>query len=57
VLPEVAVQGTVQTGKPAWASTAPLWAGAVGLGLMVFVPPIRLRRRGPPVAEDLPASP
>jgi polysaccharide biosynthesis protein PslJ len=57
VLPVVAAQGTVQTGKPAWATTAPLWAGAVGLGLMLFVPPIRLRRRGTPVADPQSASP
>ena len=58
VLPVVAVQGTVQTGKPAWATTAPFWIGAVGLGLMLFVPPVRLRRRAPPpMADRLPASP
>jgi hypothetical protein len=46
VVPVVTAQGTVNTGKPAWATTAPLWVGLVGLGLALFVPPIRLRRRG-----------
>jgi hypothetical protein len=45
VVPVVTAQGTVNTGKPAWATTAPLWVGLVGLGLALFVPPIRLRRR------------
>lgn len=45
VVSVVTAQGTVNTGKPAWASTAPLWLGLVGLGLALFVPPIRLRRR------------
>jgi hypothetical protein len=53
-VPVVAAQGVVQTGKPAWATTAPFWVGAIGLGLMLFVPPVRLRRRAPPVAD--PAS-
>lgn len=45
VLPVISAQGTIQTGKPAWATTAPLWVGATGLGLMLFVPPLRLRRK------------
>ena len=47
-LPVVAAQGTVETGRPAWATTAPFWVGAVGLGLMLFVPAIPLRRRRAP---------
>ncbi len=37
---------TVQVGKPAWAVTAPLWAGAAGLVAMLLVPGRRRRRPG-----------
>jgi hypothetical protein len=36
---------TIQTGKPAWATTAPLWIGAVGAAAMFVIPPARPRRR------------
>lgn len=35
----------IQTGRPAWATTAPLWCTVVGLLLMLLVPPLRFRRR------------
>ena len=35
----------VQTGRPAWATTAPFWCAVVGLLLMLLVPPVPLRRR------------
>ena len=41
---EYARVGTLQTGKPAWATTAPLWMGLVGLVAMVLVPPFTRRR-------------
>lgn len=41
------ISTTMQTGKPAWAVTAPLWAAAGGVGLMLWVPPLRRRRRRP----------
>lgn len=39
------VSSTMQSGRPAWAVTAPLWIGACGLGLMLLVPPLPVRRR------------
>jgi hypothetical protein len=39
--------GTVATGKPSWAKTAPLWLGAAGLAAVLVIPPIRRRRRNP----------
>ncbi len=38
------VSSAMQHGKPAWATTAPLWVGAVGLGL-ALVGPVGIRRR------------
>jgi hypothetical protein len=35
----------IQTGRPAWATTAPLWCAVVGLLLMLLVPPLRFLRR------------
>lgn len=35
----------VQTGRPAWATTAPFWCAVAGLLLMLQVPPLRFRRR------------
>ncbi|MGH9028879.1 MAG: hypothetical protein ACRDV4_04615, partial [Acidimicrobiales bacterium] len=43
--------GTIQSGRPAWATTAPLTGGALGLGAMLLFPP-RRRRRRPPVASE-----
>ena len=37
----------VQTGRSAWATTAPFWCAVVGLLLMLLVPPLPLRRRTP----------
>jgi O-antigen ligase len=42
---EIFANGTIATGKPSWAKTAPLWGGAVGLAVVLLVPPIRRRRR------------
>jgi hypothetical protein len=39
--------GTIATGKPSWAKTAPLWVGALGLAVVFWVPPMRWRRRTP----------
>lgn len=39
------ISSTMQSGKPAWAVTAPLWAGATGAAVMLLVPPVPLRRR------------
>jgi len=36
--------GAIETGKPAWAKTAPLWGGVVGAFLMLLWPRT-LRRR------------
>jgi O-antigen ligase len=44
---ETSTIGTIATGKPSWAKTAPLWGGAVGLAATLLVPPIRRRRRTP----------
>ena len=38
---------SVQTGRPAWATTAPFWCAVVGLLLMLLVPPLPFRRRIP----------
>jgi hypothetical protein len=35
---------TLQVGKPAWATTGPVWGGLLGLLVALLVPPIRLRR-------------
>ena len=44
VLPaEITPVGTIETGKPAWATTAPLWMGLVGLAAMFLVPPLTRR--------------
>lgn len=51
VLPDIAPVGTVATGKPAWATTAPLWLGTAGLVAVLLVPPLRRRRRDV-TAED-----
>jgi hypothetical protein len=56
IVPLVTAQGTVHTGKPAWASTAPLWVGLVGLGLALFVPPIPFRRRNRAVPDPVPLT-
>jgi hypothetical protein len=42
---EGGASGPLERGKPTWAVTAPLWAGAVGLYLMLSVPPLGRRRR------------
>ncbi len=42
---ETSAMGTIATGKPSWAKTAPLWAGAAGLAAALLVPPTRWRRR------------
>jgi hypothetical protein len=47
--------GTVATGKPSWAKTAPLWCGVAGLAAVFMVPPIRRRRR--PSQPDGPNRP
>ena len=36
---------SIQTGRPAWATTAPFWCAVVGLLLMLLVPPLPFRRR------------
>ncbi len=38
---------SVQTGRPAWAETAPFWCAVVGLLLMLLVPPLPFWRRNP----------
>ena len=43
--PTVAADGPVQTGKPAWAVTAPVSGAAAGLLAAWAVPPLRRRRR------------
>jgi len=55
----------MQSGRPAWAVTAPLWAGAIGLGMALLLPPLTLpslaalargrRRRAPPTMPSAPA--
>jgi hypothetical protein len=35
----------IQTGRPAWAATAPFWCTAAGLLAMALVPPLPVRRR------------
>lgn len=57
----------LQSGQPAWAVTAPLWAGAVGLGLALAVPAVAMpawlgagparRRRRRTARIPLPAAP
>jgi hypothetical protein len=42
----------IQTGRPAWATTAPLWCAVVGLFVMLLVPPLPLRRRRHPQPDD-----
>jgi hypothetical protein len=46
--------GTIQTGKPAWATTAPLSGGAAGLGAMLLLPPRQYRRRRRAPASSAP---
>jgi hypothetical protein len=46
---------TLQIGKPAWATTGPVWGGLIGLLIAFLVPPIRPRRssRSPaPLGRD-----
>jgi hypothetical protein len=40
-----APEESVQTGRPAWAVTAPFWCAAAGLLAMALVPPLPVRRR------------
>ncbi len=52
--------GPPQSGKPAWATTAPVWAGSVGLALALLVPSRRRRRPAEPpepVGEPDPLPP
>jgi hypothetical protein len=42
----------IQTGRPAWAETAPLWCAVVGLLAIAFVPPLRVRRRPPRTGKN-----
>lgn len=44
---EIWVAGDITSGRPAWATTAPLWVGAVGLGLCLLAPVLAWRRRHP----------
>ncbi|MHB1710025.1 MAG: O-antigen ligase family protein [Acidimicrobiales bacterium] len=46
------ISGTMQVGKPAWATTAPVWGGLFGLLGALLVPPIRLRRANRRRAAD-----
>lgn len=45
---------SVQTGRPAWAETAPFWGAVVGFGLMTLIPPVPFRRRARPVRSEEP---
>jgi hypothetical protein len=53
----------IQTGRAAWATTAPLWCTAMGFLLVLLVPPLRFRRRrhAPPhhshPGEERPGAP
>lgn len=46
---------TIQTGKPAWATTAPQWLGSAGLLAVLLSPaiPVRRRRRGASPPSEL----
>ena len=41
---EVWPNGAIETGKPSWARTAPLWGGVAGLFAMLLVPKMSRRR-------------
>ncbi|HLI72332.1 MAG TPA: O-antigen ligase family protein [Acidimicrobiales bacterium] len=48
---QIAPVGPVASGKPAWATTAPVWVGLVGLVAMFLIPPLSRRplsARAPP---------
>jgi hypothetical protein len=51
---EIAPVGPVVSGKPAWATTAPVWVGLVGLVAMFLIPPLSRR---PLSARPPPAQP
>lgn len=41
---EISPMGTIATGKPAWARTAPLWGGVAGAFAMLLLPDVSRRR-------------
>jgi hypothetical protein len=56
---DVSPVGAVTTGKPAWATTAPMWAGLLGLAAMFLIPPLNRRplsARSPLAAVHSPAG-